>query len=241
MGQSYILRAIIFLLILMLGLFARAEIDAEIDIDEQIRRAEDPHYDQYLVDTVREHQQEIKAAEQELRHREREIVEEEKVRSAYVEWKHHQKEPDNEHDELAFLKAQEHLEDAYLLEEQRYAVYLHEQEQKQIAYQNHLLQKNRMPASLTSPRVLRSKRLFKDGLKTEFKKKDSKIISTQGVSTNNPLPPQPPVQDPQALDQQDRVPQSVRALRPPPPGTKFTRTPNSQPGVPVLPPPPIRH
>src|SRR6267154_1969215 len=129
MSQSHILRAIIFLLILMLGLFARAD----IDVEEQIRRAEDPHYDQYLIDTAREHQQELKAAQQELQNREREVVEEEKVRAEYTEWKHRQKEPDDEHDELAYLKAQEYEEDAYLLEERKQADVVREKERRQLA------------------------------------------------------------------------------------------------------------
>src|SRR2546430_16858068 len=100
MGAPYLLRVIIFLLILMLGLFVRAD----IDVEEQIRRAEDPNYDQYLVEIAKEHRQELKDAEDQIHYRNLQEKEEEAARAEYAEWRHRQKEVDMSREEVAYQK-----------------------------------------------------------------------------------------------------------------------------------------
>lgn len=158
MKMPYLLRIILVMLMLMLGLFARAN---EIDVEEQIQREENPYYLDFLKEKAREHQIEITQAIWEVKRRIKEENEEERDRRDYIAWRDKQPVIDDEKWERLAAKELEKQERQYLKDEKAEAEYRRNIRKKQFAYQQSIIAHNRGIASVyLSPRVPKSKRKY---------------------------------------------------------------------------------
>lgn len=146
------------------------QLHAEVDVEEQIRMAEDPHYLQHLREKSNEEATERTAGYEYARIRKREADEEERARREYVEWKRRQPVEDHSRDEIASLREKQKEEQEYLRLERLHAEQKFRQERELIIAQKKIFSMNRMPASTMPPRAPRKLRRFTGSAIVKLKK-----------------------------------------------------------------------
>ncbi len=143
---------------------------AEIDVEDQIRMAEDPNYLEYLRERDREEAHERAAGYEYAQVRAREAADYERARKEYVEWRDRQPIEDNSKEELADLKEKASEAAEYQRRERVHADHRYQQDRLQFVAQQKLLRMNRRPASVLPPRTPRKLRKFSGATPFKLKK-----------------------------------------------------------------------